>query len=61
LAPYLPFTSAHLADVLGIELDGWYRQPVPAGRKLPWSGPLFTKLDTHALDPTPATAGKPSA
>jgi methionyl-tRNA synthetase len=58
LAPYLPFTSAHLADVLGIELEGWHRKPVPVGRKLPWSGPLFTKLDAHALDVAPA--GEPA-
>lgn len=59
LAPYLPFTSTRLADVLGIELEGWHRKPVPAGRRLPWSGPLFTKLDAHALDPVPAPVPVP--
>ncbi len=56
LAPYLPFTCARLADVLGIEVDGWHRKPVPAGQKLAWSGPLFTKLDADALDPPSASA-----
>ncbi len=50
LAPFLPFTSARLADILGISLDTWERQPVPAGRALTWPGALFTKLDPDALD-----------
>jgi methionyl-tRNA synthetase len=51
LAPFLPFTSARLADVLGIDAGVWRHQPVPAGRRLEWPGALFTKLDADALDP----------
>ncbi|WP_035739949.1 methionine--tRNA ligase [Parafrankia elaeagni] len=49
LAPFLPFSSARVAEVLGIDLDVWARQPVPAGRRLEWSGGLFTKLDADVL------------
>jgi methionyl-tRNA synthetase len=51
LAPFLPFSTARLAEVLGIDPGVWRRQPVPAGRRLAWSGPLFSKLDAGALDP----------
>jgi methionyl-tRNA synthetase len=50
LAPFLPFSSARVAQVLGIPLERWGRQPVPAGRRLEWSGALFTKLEPDALD-----------
>ncbi|KPM51400.1 methionine--tRNA ligase [Frankia sp. CcI49] len=50
LAPFLPFSSARVAEVLGIDLGVWARQPVAAGRELVWSGGLFTKLDADALD-----------
>ncbi len=49
LAPFLPFTCLRLAEVLGISLDRWERQPVPAGTTLSWSGALFTKLEPDAL------------
>ncbi|WP_007519634.1 methionine--tRNA ligase [Pseudofrankia saprophytica] len=50
LAPFLPFSSERLASVLGVDLSVWRRQTVPAGRRLEWSGALFTKLDPKALD-----------
>ncbi|MBX6389979.1 MAG: methionine--tRNA ligase [Frankia sp.] len=50
LAPFLPFSTERLADVLGVDLTVWKRQQVPAGRRLEWPGPLFTKLDPKALD-----------
>jgi methionyl-tRNA synthetase len=54
LAPFLPFSSERLAAVLGVDLTGWRRQEVAAGRRLEWTGALFTKLDPKALD-VPAT------
>ena len=51
LAPFLPFSSARVAEVLGIDVGRWERQVVPAGRRLAWSGGLFTKLDADALEP----------
>jgi methionyl-tRNA synthetase len=50
LAPYLPFSTERLAGVLGVDLGVWARPQVPAGRRLDWSGALFTKLDPKALD-----------
>lgn len=50
LAPYLPFSTERLAGVLGVDLGVWERPQVPAGRRLEWSGALFTKLDPKALD-----------
>jgi methionyl-tRNA synthetase len=51
LAPFLPFSTERLQDVLGVDLTVWRRQEVPAGRRLDWSaGGLFIKLDPKALD-----------
>lgn len=49
LAPFLPFTAAKVAEVLGTSTDTWGRQPVEAGRRLDWKGALFTKLEPDAL------------
>ena len=47
-APYLPFSSAALDDVLGPP-DGWHRQPVPTGTPIAKPTPLFTKVDLETL------------
>ncbi len=50
-APYLPFTTETLGDMLGIgPVTGWHRPEVPAGTRLGEVLPLFTKLEPDALD-----------
>lgn len=48
-APYLPFSSQRLHELLGGEGQltsvGWQLDPVPAGRRLPQPTPLFAKYD----------------
>ncbi len=48
LAPFLPFSSARLEELLG-PLDGWARQPVPPGTEIPKPTPLFAKVDIDAI------------
>ena len=48
LAPFLPFSSARLDEILG-PLDGWVRQPVPPGTEIPKPTPLFAKVDIDAI------------
>lgn len=48
LAPFLPFSSARLEELLG-PLDGWVRQPVPPGTEIPKPTPLFAKVDIDAI------------
>ena len=49
-APFLPFSSARLHELLGyqhqLEEDGWAWAPVPVGQSLPKPIPLFTKIET---------------
>ena len=49
-APFLPFSSARLHELLGyqhqLEEDGWAWTPVPIGQSLPKPTPLFTKIET---------------
>ena len=47
-APFLPFSSARLDEILG-PLDGWARQPVPPGTQIAKPTPLFAKLDIDAI------------
>ena len=51
-SPYLPFTSARLGRMLGIdeEVPAWARAEVPAGTPLGVVAPLFTKLDESVLE-----------
>jgi methionyl-tRNA synthetase len=48
-APYLPFSSQRLHELLGftgsVERQPWAYQPVPVGQHLPPPAPLFVKLD----------------
>ena len=50
-APFLPFSSARLHELLGyedsLEAHGWRWGAVPAGRVLPKPTPLFTKIETE--------------
>ncbi len=48
-APFLPFTTATLSDLLG-PIDSWERQPLTTGAPIPKPTPLFSKID---LDETP--------
>jgi methionyl-tRNA synthetase len=50
-APYLPFSTARLGEMLGVgpEVPGWGRLPVPAGTRFGEVSPLFIKLDEDAL------------
>ncbi|MXW63023.1 MAG: methionine--tRNA ligase [Acidimicrobiaceae bacterium] len=48
LAPFLPFSSARLDEILG-PLDGWSTRPVPPGTEIPKPTPLFTKVDIDAI------------
>jgi methionyl-tRNA synthetase len=52
LAPYLPWTTGPLGEMLGIERDvtSWERVPVPGGAHLGWVTPLFAKLEPDVLD-----------
>ncbi len=49
-APFLPFTSARLHELLGyadsLEARGWRWEAVPPGQTLPKPTPLFTKIET---------------
>ena len=49
LAPYLPFSSAALDEVLGTT-DGWQRSPLEVGRPIDKPTPLFKKVDLEADD-----------
>jgi methionyl-tRNA synthetase len=55
-APYLPFSSQRLHELLGFTGEvmgvGWRMAPVPAGQALPAPTPLFAKLE-----PPPADGG----
>ncbi len=48
LAPFLPFSSARLDEILG-PLDGWSHSPVPPGTEIPKPTPLFAKVDIDAI------------
>ena len=52
LAPYLPWTTGPLGEMLGIERDvtSWERVPVPGGTHLGAVTPLFAKLEPEVLD-----------
>ncbi len=47
-APFLPFSSARLDEILG-PLDGWSCKPVPPGTEIPKPTPLFLKVDIDAI------------
>ena len=47
-APFLPFSSARLDEILG-PLDGWSRKPVPPGTEISKPAPLFAKVDIDAI------------
>ncbi len=47
-APFLPFSSAALDEMLGVP-TGWERTPVPAGTPIAKPTPLFTKVDLDTL------------
>ena len=48
LAPYLPFSTAALDEVLG-PIDGWQRLPLEVGRPIDKPTPLFAKVDLDEL------------
>ncbi len=48
LAPYLPFSTAELDDVLG-PASGWQRKEPAPGTPVGKPSPLFTKVDVDAL------------
>lgn len=49
-APFLPFSTQKLGQMLGLgPVDGWSRPEVAAGTDLGEIQPLFTKLDTDVL------------
>ncbi len=51
LAPYLPFTSPRVLEMLGIPQEPhWHPPVVPAGTKLGPAVPLFAKVDLELLD-----------
>jgi methionyl-tRNA synthetase len=52
LTPYLPWTSARLGEMLGIEpeVTRWERPEVAGGSELGTVATLFTKLENDALD-----------
>jgi methionyl-tRNA synthetase len=51
-APYLPFSSGRVGEMLGVgeEIAGWERRPIEPGTRFGEIGPLFTKLEADALD-----------
>ncbi len=58
-APYVPFSSSRLHELLGFTSDPsewrWAAEPVPVGQTLPMPTPLFTKFDAPvAPEETPA-------
>jgi methionyl-tRNA synthetase len=52
LAPYLPWSTRKLADMLGIdpEVAAWERPAIDGGAALGTVAPLFTKLEPDVLD-----------
>jgi methionyl-tRNA synthetase len=52
LAPYLPWTTAKLGEILGLPstVDAWERPQVGEGTPLGQIEPLFTKLEPDALE-----------
>ncbi len=46
-APFLPFTTEQLSEVLG-PIDGWKRPPLVAGTPIAKPTPLFTKVEFDA-------------
>ena len=52
-APFLPFTSAKLHELLGyedsLESHGWRIEPLAVGTPLPKPSPLFVKIDPSTL------------
>jgi methionyl-tRNA synthetase len=52
LAPYLPWTTSRLGEMLGIGpgVDGWERPVVAGGTRFGPVAPLFTKLEPDVLD-----------
>jgi methionyl-tRNA synthetase len=52
-APFLPFTSAKLHELLGyedsLESRGWRWEPLAVGTALPRPSPLFVKIDPSTL------------
>lgn len=51
LAPYLPFTTETLGEMLGVgPVTAWERTPIPAGTRFGEIKPLFVKLDGTELD-----------
>ncbi|MDJ0768838.1 MAG: methionine--tRNA ligase [Ilumatobacter sp.] len=46
-APYLPFSTARLAEVLG-PIERWERSPIATGAPIPKPTPLFGKVDLDA-------------
>ncbi len=48
LAPYLPFTTTALNDVLG-PVEGWEMRAVPAGTPIDKPQPLFSKADIDEI------------
>lgn len=48
LAPYLPFSTDALGEVLG-PIDGWQRLPLDIGRPIAKPIPLFAKVDLDEL------------
>ena len=52
LAPYLPFTTGPVGEMLGLDasISGWSRPEVPGGTALGNIQPLYLKLEPDALD-----------
>jgi methionyl-tRNA synthetase len=51
LAPYLPWTTIRLGEMLGLPIpSGWERPEVEGGTPIETVLPLFTKLEADALD-----------
>jgi methionyl-tRNA synthetase len=52
LAPYLPWSTARIGEMLGIGTDvtGWERPVIEGGTELGTIAPVFTKLETDVLD-----------
>ncbi|MDE0607992.1 MAG: methionine--tRNA ligase [Acidimicrobiaceae bacterium] len=48
LAPFLPFSSARLDEILG-PIDGWSARPVPSGTEISKPTPLFKKVDIDSV------------
>ena len=52
LAPYLPWSTARIGEMLGIgtDLNRWERPVIEGGSELGPIAPVFTKLETDVLD-----------